>query len=186
MLLALLAAETTVDVTRLETRHPRDAREETKEYYDRSIYVIKKRRNIAVRRIVKIVNADVLEWVVELLEQLRECRNFSIASLSETSGTTLSLQIFDHKQLFFLHGEVRPGNTNVVIRMNNLAEQFSFYYNQLWQDAIKLKEDNRINWDNIIGFAERLQVAAKQRGETVEVKKLEALLSKVKSLSSMR
>jgi hypothetical protein len=186
MMSAITTAERTVDVTRLDPINPRDASEDIKQYYEMALAVTRNRR-VKFRRIVRIVNADVLEWVIELLEELKDCRNFSIASLAEDDTSTLSLQIFDHKELLFLQldsAEARHGSISMRITIDKLAEQFSIYYNKVWNaDSVRIKDANIVYWNNLIGFAQRLLAAGRQCGNTVEVERLETLHKKLNALS---
>ena len=188
---AVTLAEHRVDVTRLEQTKPTDSHlQEVNDYYETVNRVVQK-RSITFRRIIRVATPDVLEWTIELLEQLGDCPNFSIAAFQDYGpGTPLpfSLQIFDGKQVMLDQPDSVEGSSQkhlLRIRGKRLADAFSDYYEGIWKISTPIKKVNTIYWDNLSAIAQRLLAEYKQKNEIRSSQRIAASLNKLNGLSGI-
>ena len=188
---AIMLADHRADVTRLEQTKPTDSHlGEVKEYYQTANDVMQKGR-ITFRRIVLVRTPDVLEWIIELLEQLGRCPNFNIAAFQDygpAAPAALSLQIFDGEEVMLDQPEsvdISPQKHLLRIRGKRLAEAFSDYYEGIWKASIPIKKSNTIYWGNLIGIARRLLTESDQQKDTESSKRITLALQKMHELSGI-
>lgn len=188
---AIMLADHRVDVTRLEQTKPTDSHlQEVNDYYETVIRVVQK-RSITFRRIIRVGTPDVLEWTIELLEQLGSCPNFNIAAFQDYgpgAPGALSLQIFDGKEVMLDQPdsvESSPQKHLLRIRGKRLAEAFSDYYEGVWKLSILIKKGNTIYWNNLSDMAQRLLAESKQKNDIKSSQRITASLDKLKELSGI-
>ena len=189
MIAAVTSAVNRADVTRLDQTKPSESSvQEAKDYYETATDVVKKGR-ITFRRLVKVASPSVLEWVLELIEELGECPNFALASLRDTDRTALSIQIFDTKELLFVQpdaGIVGSGPYRFMLRItgNTLAQAFSDYYDRVWQDSIRIKDGNTIHWNNLSEMGQRVLRQAEDQKDEFAIARVGRSLRKLKKMAA--
>ncbi|WP_040698724.1 hypothetical protein [Nocardia vinacea] len=166
MLAALREAHKSVDLTQLDSQPPKHyGTPEMVEYFDAQTQLVRSNSSIKFRRIIAIPTLEKLEWVVSILDQVKDCANFQInmIDLSKT-GTLpppLSLQIFDRREMCLVDptlGFMLPEDQRHMlwVKGSSVAEVFAIYYDSLWQLGTRVKEGSIIYWDDLETLAREL------------------------------
>jgi hypothetical protein len=189
MMAAIKLAKERADLTHLDRTKPSASDlQELKDYFEAANAVVQK-RVIRVRRIVRIETPDILEWVIELLEQLGNCPNYSMACLREPADGAISLQIFDAKEMLLVQldkGDIGSGPQNQMLRIKGekLAAAFSTYYQKRWEAATLIKDRNSIYWERLTEIAGRLSTRASEEGDESAVRNISVSLARLRELAS--
>lgn len=190
MTAAIKLAEQRADVTRLDQTKPAVSHiEELKEYYETAKRIIQK-KDITFRRIIRIASPDVLEWTIELLEELGDCHNFSIAALQVSWLNSLSVQIVDDTDLLLVQPHTgivgsSPQRNMLRIKGRRMTEAFSKYYDKVWSASTPIKDGQTIYWENLIEIAGHLLADAKQRNDVRSSNRISSSLKKLNDLAGI-
>ena len=154
MLDALRAANKTVDLTQLDEFPPSHyGTREMSEYFKQQSDLVISRPDILFRRIVAVPTLEKLVWLLDVLETVKDCPNFSVGLLTNFRVSNLppplSLQIFDRRELCLVDpsvGYMRPEDQRHMLWVKGSAipEVFAIYYDSLWTEAERVKESTQI------------------------------------------
>jgi hypothetical protein len=158
MLDALRDASNSVDLTQLDSYPPSHyGTPEMVEYFDLQTRMVRERPSIKFRRIVAIPTLEKLEWLLGILDQVKDCPNFQInvIDISKSGGSLpppLSLQIFDRREMCLVDptlGFMLPEDQRHMlwVRGQSVSEVFAIYYDSLWGLGQRIKEGSIIYWD---------------------------------------
>jgi len=166
MLAALRSATKTVDLTQLDAQAPMHyGTPEMVEYFELQTRMVRECPAINFRRIVAIPTHEKLEWVLDVLDRVKDCPNFQInvidISQSGSLPPPLSLQIFDRKEMCLVDptlGFMLPEDQQHMlwVRGYGVCQVFSVYYDSIWNLGQRLKSGTIIFWPVLENIAKDL------------------------------
>ena len=119
---------------------------EKQEYFKAVLRIAKQKKNIAIRRIIRLTAAN-LDWIETLLKEYDNLRNVSIAVYyqREDSLEPLSIQLFDEDKLLIVHAAGRPPGQPRDLMVSDLAvvPLFDDYYEVLWRRSTPILDRGR-------------------------------------------
>ncbi|MCL0063787.1 hypothetical protein M1N84_03105 [Dehalococcoidia bacterium] len=154
---SIRSATNSIDITHHEPRVPMVSGIKTKkELFNVLVEKIKK-SDISVRWIMAVNSKEKMEWTIELIEELKDCDNFSLRWSSvnlDYNAPPQSVQVIDDRIAFVI--DMSRGHHTVIEPVEDLmttdpavVQQFKRYYNRYWEQCNILKEGTRINHQEI-------------------------------------
>jgi hypothetical protein len=130
---------------------------EREQYYETLKRVIKKRREISVRRIYGLptdqqAREDKIEWVISDIEELKKCPNFQARIFDwhkhNTAIHPLSLQIVDDTFLGMVNLQYvtgfEGGGEDLCTEDRNTVRHLSLYYEVIWGICEEIKTGDSV------------------------------------------
>jgi hypothetical protein len=149
LLAALLKAQKHVDLTNFDYNVPAHYNiKEMIDYFNSSYKIIKDRPDIQFRRIIIVPNPEKFEWMIEILENLRDCPNYNMVLVGSESHlqymNPLSVQIVDATEMVIVDPtsgfDPSPGKGNMLwVKGDVMVSVFQKYYDAHWNNGIKIK-----------------------------------------------
>lgn len=116
-----------------------------------------KKSEVSVRWIIAINNKDKMDWVNQLIEELKDCDNLSMRYSSvdlDYEAPPQSVQIIDDRIGFVIdmgrgyHTVIEPVE-DLITQDPKVVQQLKKYYNRYWEKCRVLKEGSRIHQTEI-------------------------------------
>ena len=151
------SARKTIDITHHEPRVPVISGIPAKRELFRVLSRRMKDPNVLVRWIVAIDNLDKLEWVCKLIEDHKDCPNFSLHYSHfdpEREVPVPSIQVIDRRIAFVIdltrgHHSASELDLDLVTTDPAVIAQLQRAYDRYWERTIPLKTGARIFYERI-------------------------------------
>ena len=137
---------------------------EVDQYFYTISNIINNNKKIRIRRLVSIRSLDKYKWVLKIIDDHKNARNFNIrfvdiAAIYKSDGIQsiphpLNVQIIDKKEAFFINPqkgffEVSGNNDNIYIKSENVSKVFSDYFDRYWDMSTPLVENGKTFKENL-------------------------------------
>lgn len=151
------SAKESIDITHHEPRTPMISGIEAKKELFNALSKKIKESEVLVRWIIAINSIDKLDWTIELLEEHKNCNNFSLrysqVDLNYCSPPQ-SVQIIDDKVGFVIdmskgHHSASELDTDLFTEDPSVIGQLKRFYDCYWNRCHVLKEGSKIYHDEI-------------------------------------
>lgn len=178
MLGALRSAGKSVDLTQLDSHAPKHyGTPEMVEYFNLQTRMVREYPGMKFRRIVAIPTLEKLEWVLDVLDDVKDCPNFQINVINlATDGSLpppLSLQIFDRREMCLVDptlGYMLPEDQRHMLWVKGgaVSDVFSIYYDSLWGLAQRVKEGSITYWPLLTNIHKEIAARHPEKGPLAE------------------
>ena len=152
----LAKAERVVLITSHEPRLARTSGLSSKRIAWEQIQTLSKTTNIIFKWLVAVDDADKLDWVEEVIDDLADRDNVSVAVvlLGESRVSPLSVQIIDRSIVLIIdprrgYHSLMDDDRDLVCRHGEVVQFFREYYDAYWDKATLVKEGRRLYKDRL-------------------------------------